>query len=420
MPWPLSQDYNEAIQNPRSSFGDPELQQGSAVVTALGLPRPLSGNFADVYEVACPATGGRWAVKCFTREVPGLRDRYAAVSRHLYRARLPFTVEFSYQEQGVRIRGQWYPVLKMKWVEGRLLNDFMRDALDQPALLDALAQVWGRLGRGLRTSQIVHGDLQHGNVLLVPGRTPSALAMKLIDYDGMWVPALAGAPTTEVGHPAYQHPQRKLRGVYGPLVDRFPLLLVSAALRSVAVGGRALWERYDNGDNLLFREADLAAPGESELFRELWQMQDGRTHTLMGHLTWAALQPLEETPLAYELLSDGRLPPLTRAQEDRVTALLGPRRSVVYLGAPPVRVPHLLPSAEPVEEPPPVALLLEEPPRRRWRGASLLALVFALLLLVGAIATTIILARGNPEKSTAAPPVRPERLQTDEIPGRVP
>jgi hypothetical protein len=28
MAWPLSQDYNEAIQNPASCFIDPELRQG--------------------------------------------------------------------------------------------------------------------------------------------------------------------------------------------------------------------------------------------------------------------------------------------------------------------------------------------------------------------------------------------------------
>ena len=57
---------------PDTSFADPELQQGEASTNALGMPMPRSGNFADVYEVRCP-NGSRWAVKCFTREVPGLQ-----------------------------------------------------------------------------------------------------------------------------------------------------------------------------------------------------------------------------------------------------------------------------------------------------------------------------------------------------------
>ena len=94
MAWPLPQDYNEAIQNPRHNFSDPELRGGDPVLNALGLPIPCSGNFADVYEVRSPS-GGRWAVKCFTREVPGLRERYAAISRHLQGVRLPFVVDFT-------------------------------------------------------------------------------------------------------------------------------------------------------------------------------------------------------------------------------------------------------------------------------------------------------------------------------------
>ena len=80
MAWPLSQDYNEAIQNPQTNFRDPELRQGGPALNPLGLPMPRSGNFADVYQLRCPQTGNTWAIKCFTREVPGLRERYSEIS----------------------------------------------------------------------------------------------------------------------------------------------------------------------------------------------------------------------------------------------------------------------------------------------------------------------------------------------------
>jgi hypothetical protein len=268
MSWPLSQDYNEAIQSPTTSFSDPELQQGEVVCNDLGIPMPRSGNFADVYEVRCP-NGTRWAVKCFTRQVKGLRERYQEISLALQEARLPFTVEFTYQQEGIRVRGPWYPILKMQWVEGLTFNEFVRQNLDKPGMLDGLSQIWTRMAQRLRGSGIAHADLQHGNVLLVPGSTANAVAVKLIDYDGMFVPALAGKTSGEVGHPSYQHPQRVREGIYNPDVDRVPLLLISAALRCVRVGGRDLWDRYDNGDNLLFNEADLMTPADSPLFREL-------------------------------------------------------------------------------------------------------------------------------------------------------
>ncbi|MBX9723714.1 MAG: hypothetical protein K2X81_20075, partial [Candidatus Obscuribacterales bacterium] len=62
MSWPSPQDYNEAIQNPHLCFSDEELRNGKAVLNALGLPQPNSGNFASVYRVRCD--GKDWAVRC--------------------------------------------------------------------------------------------------------------------------------------------------------------------------------------------------------------------------------------------------------------------------------------------------------------------------------------------------------------------
>ena len=123
-------------------------------------------------------------------------------------------VEFHYLEEGIRIHGQWYPLVKMRWVEGFTLNDFIRQHLDKPALLERLAQMWIRLGEELRDADMAHGDLQHGNVLLALSSKSGSLALKLIDYDGMFVPALADTPSGEVGHPNYQHPQRLREGAY--------------------------------------------------------------------------------------------------------------------------------------------------------------------------------------------------------------
>jgi hypothetical protein len=331
----VSQDYNEAIQHPGSCFGDAELRAAEPVTNALGLPLPCSGNFADVYHLRHPATGASWAVKCFTRSVPGRHERYDEISRHLGRARLPFTIDFAYLEEGIRVRGQWYPVVKMQWVEGLLLNQFVRDNLARPALLEKLIRMWAPMARRLREAEVAHGDLQHGNVLLVPGSRTTKLALKLIDYDGMYVPALAGRPSGEVGHPAYQHPQRLREATAGPDVDRVPLLVIATALRCLATAGAPLWERYDNGDNLLFREADLRAPAESALFRELWRLPDPLARVLVGRLALACHGPLEEAPPVTALLAEDLLPMLTPEQEGQARALLGNNAVAVSASASP-------------------------------------------------------------------------------------
>src|SRR2546423_3868236 len=97
MPWPSSQDYNEAIQSPADAFADPDLMGGEPAVNALGLPVPRSGNFADVYQFR-GADGRPRAVKLFTPAVRGLRAPYPHIDRHLAAAPLPFTAGFQFFE----------------------------------------------------------------------------------------------------------------------------------------------------------------------------------------------------------------------------------------------------------------------------------------------------------------------------------
>jgi len=335
----VSQDYNEAVQDPGASFGDSDLRAAEAATNALGLPLPCSGNFADVYQLRQLATGASWAVKCFTRSIAGRQERYEEISRHLSRVHLPFTVDFVYLEEGIRVQGRWYPVVKMQWVEGLLLNQFVRDNLDKPALLDALITLWVRMARRLREAEVAHGDLQHGNVLLVPGSRTTSLALKLIDYDGMFVPPLAGRPAGEVGHPAYQHAQRRREETAGPEVDRVPLLVIASALRCLVTAGPSLWERYDTGDNLLFREADLRTPAESALFRELWHLPDPLAHVLVGRLALACQGPIAQAPLVTDLLQEELFSVLTPEQETQAAELLGGNGLAVSVQAPLAKAP---------------------------------------------------------------------------------
>jgi hypothetical protein len=303
MPWPLSQDYNEAIQNPAQCFADPELRQGEAETNALGLPAPRSGNFADVYAVV---TGPRkWAVKCFTRQIPGLQERYQQITLHLQQVKLPFMVDFTFLQRGIRVRGDWFPILKMQWVEGFTLNQFVKTHLDKPKVLDVLCQLWVKLAARLREGNIAHCDLQHGNVLLVPAKTgkTGTLSVKLVDYDGMCVPSLSLLKSIEVGHPAYQHPQRQRDGIYNLQVDRFSHLVIYTALRALMIEGKALWQKHDDGDNLLFRPADYLAPTTSPLFHAVLTSGSEELGKLGQVIVQSLSGPLDQVPLLESLAS---------------------------------------------------------------------------------------------------------------------
>jgi formylglycine-generating enzyme required for sulfatase activity len=368
----------EAVQDLRGCADDEELRGGEVACTSLGLPMLWSGNFADVYKIHCPATGNTWALKCFTRAITGRQERYRQVAAQLEAAALPFTVPFVYLERGIQVRGRWFPAIKMQWVQGQTLNRFVEESLDKPSMLRQLLDLWPKLAARLRDARIAHADLQHGNVLLVP--TPDGkLALRLIDYDGMWVPSLAGAPSGELGHPAYQHPQRQRQGTYNADLDRFSHLVIYTAVHALAAGLGELWQRFNNDENLLFREGDFQCPERSELFQTLWADIDSDVHALAGHLVLACTGPLESASWLDDIVRGGRVAPLTPGQERDVSELMAAGRAaagampgaVVARPVPPSGATTLLapgtwlPAAPIVAPPAPVAA-----PRAATSGAT--------------------------------------------------
>jgi hypothetical protein len=288
MGWPTPQEYNEAIQNPLSAFEDPELRAGQPLLTPLGLPRPITGAFASVYQRAC-ANGRTVAVRCFLRDFGDHQERYAAISAHLARVRLPYMTNFTYLANGIRVNGRWYPVLKMDWLEGEALQTYVARNLHNPDALRDLAAQWVTMAKELRTAWIGHGDLQHGNVIV------SGDKLRLIDYDGMFVPALAGRQSHEIGHRNYQHPRRSERD-FGPNVDHFSFWVVYTSLVALSVQPQ-LWQDYSGGDEcLIFRREDFERPAASRLLRTLENAPDTRLADLADIFHAVILHPPSQVP----------------------------------------------------------------------------------------------------------------------------
>jgi len=258
--WPSRQDYREALQACDVAFSDPELKNATAVCDNLGMPRAFSGQNATVFQLR---NGPRtWAVKCFAHEFVDQQRRYAAVSTHLQKVRLPYTVAFQFLEQGVNVRGAWYPVLKMEWVEGEPLKRFIERSLRDPVALRQLAARFLEMVKSLQAVGVAHGDLQHGN-LIVCGQ-----GLRLVDYDGMFVPALAGDPSMELGHPSYQHPNRSAVH-FSPALDNFSAWVIFLSLYGVSVTPD-LWDSTGRMEEcLLFRRKDFEAPYASQVIQRL-------------------------------------------------------------------------------------------------------------------------------------------------------
>jgi len=411
--WPESQDFNEVVQNPSICFSDPDLVGGAVAVNQLGLPVPHSGSFADVYQLKS-ADGKSWAVKCFTRRVSGLAERYRLLDEHLKRSRLPFMIAFQFLEQGIRLRGQWFPIVKMEWVDGVSLNEFVRTSADKPAILQALLQIWVKMARGLREASIAHGDLQHGNVLLIPGSTPGSLAVRLIDYDGIWVPSMGQLASNEAGHPAYQHPLRTRMTTGSSDLDRYPHLVIACALRSLIVGGSALWKEFDDGDNLLFRRTDLSFPGASALVKRIVELGDRSASILASQIALVGSDPLDQTPWIDELIPEG-VEVIASQRLDAATQLL--IQQIRPAGPAPVDRPPQVAASSPVHDPGPSIENNREagpdwervtdeednptPTRSRWRRTIILASVL-LLAFVGLPIALLLKSKAPPPRVNKA------------------
>lgn len=259
MSWPTPQDYQEAMQNPRTALGDAELRSGKAKEDSLGLPRPISGGFASVYKVIC--SGRTWAVRCFLKKFLDQQQRYSAISAQLAKSQFSFATQFQFIPHGIRIRGDWYPILKMEWVPGEGLHRFIEKNLQSPSKLLSLGLDVIEIVRVMNKAGVAHGDLQHGNILVDNGKP------KLIDYDGMYVPALQGLPTHEAGHPNYQLERNNMD--FGPSLDNFSAWVIYLSLRALTIRP-SLWTQFQGGDDcLLFRRKDFATPSQSLLLQEL-------------------------------------------------------------------------------------------------------------------------------------------------------
>lgn len=279
--WPSPQDYNEALQIPSVSFGDPVLKASVPELDRFGLPRPNSGNFASVYKVH--SGDGYYAVRCFLKDIVDQEQRYKLISDSVMNDDLPYTVGFEYQPEGILIRGSWYPILKMEWVEGATLDYFIESHRDDAACIGRLANSFFEMAGRLREAGVAHGDLQHGNVLVLPDGQ-----LRLVDYDGFFVPAMAGWSCHELGHRNYQHPQRHAHK-FDSQLDNFSTWIIYLSLRVLAGSSRR--KSFCGGeDALIFKHGDFQDPFSSAVFKELTESGDVEIRKFTNSVLWLLQQ----------------------------------------------------------------------------------------------------------------------------------
>jgi hypothetical protein len=297
MSYPQITDYHEAIQHPAQAFIDPDLKQGAVAENNLGLPLVMSGGFALTYAVTTPRR--KCAVRCFHREIPAIQQKYDATSKKLRSLAIGCFVDFDFQQSGISVRQRVFPIVRMDWVEGDTLGIWLDKNFNNPRALEKARTDFVAIARFLEREGIAHGDIQNGNVMVADGE------IKLIDYDGMFVPGMHPGNGSETGHRHFQHPGRRVSN-FGPGMDRFSFIALDLSLR-VLMEDKSLYSKFrEGGETIIFKANDFADPQNSEIFRRLLAMPK-----LKGQArSFAAIceAPLAAVPTLDEFLSGRNIP----------------------------------------------------------------------------------------------------------------
>jgi hypothetical protein len=324
MPYPQITEYHEAVQHPAQAFIDPDLKQGAVAENNLGLPLVMSGGFALTYAVTTPRR--KCAVRCFHREIPAIQQKYEAISKKLRSLTNGCFVDFDFQQSGISVRQKIFPIVRMDWVEGDTLGVWLDKHFDDRRALEKARTDFAAIARLLEGKGIAHGDIQNGNVMVTNGD------IKLIDYDGMFVPGMRAGNGSETGHKHFQHPDRRVSN-FGPGMDRFSFIALDLSLKAV-MEDKSLYRMFrEGGETIIFKANDFAAPSSSEIFRRLLAMPKLKEQTR----SFAAIceAPLTAVPTLDEFLA-GRKISAAKTAIKTSPALAATPRAAAYIPAHPV------------------------------------------------------------------------------------
>ncbi|MBK6348747.1 MAG: hypothetical protein IPF50_02570 [Proteobacteria bacterium] len=215
-----------------------------------------SGNFALTFEVV--ADGRSYAVRCFHKPSDSLQARY----RHQgYLRRIRSTCSSTSNSSRPESRPKAAPTPSSGWT-GRTAQTLAAFVAAHRADADALQQLRMSLrgiSRELHRHGIAHGDIQPTNVIVL-----SATQLRLIDYDGMFVPQLAGLQSTELGQRNFQHSGRRGRHFDASLDSfAFSLLEIEQRVRNFAAICAAPFAQVPTFEDFL--EGATSRPDRSRL-----------------------------------------------------------------------------------------------------------------------------------------------------------
>lgn len=278
MQYPLISEYLAAIRD-----ADDNLDKLSHLVPVLdkyGEPYRSSGAFAVVFKMKDEQTGKCYALKCFTEEQEGRAEAYHQIAEELEFVDSPYITSVKYLEKELFVdsncEDEEFPVLLMDWIEGETMETYIAANYTDTHAMAMLCYRFCKMAAWLRSQSFAHGDIKPDNIMVRPDGT-----LTLVDYDGMFVPAMKGQKSPTIGTKDFSHPLRTVDD-FDETIDDFALVSIALSLKAISLNP-SLLQTYGASDRLLFSAADYFDLSKSNTFTALQGLlADEEARTLMS------------------------------------------------------------------------------------------------------------------------------------------
>lgn len=266
-----------------------------------GQPFFFTGGFNMVFLLEKKSI--KWAFRVWHTNIKNKKERFQKISKYLIQNKLPYFADFIYDEKGLLVNGEYVDTIRMEWIEGNLLKEYLEQNLKNKQKLLKFAELFLDMCKELHKYKISHGDLQHGNIIIDKNDK-----IKLIDYDSICVPDIEGQEEFISGLKGYQHPLRMNQKNNASLkADYFSELIIYLSILAIAEKPD-LANKYQilDSESLLFDSKDFIDLQKSEIYSDLQSLGGLNPRLLLILEYYLSLKSINDLEPFYELISQNR------------------------------------------------------------------------------------------------------------------
>ena len=284
MQYPLISEYVRAIQDASDNLG--ELAHLVPVLDVHGEPYRSSGAFAVVFKMKDEQTGKCYALKCFTEEQEGRAGAYRQIADELEFVDSSYITSVKYLDKEIFVDSSCeedeFPVLLMDWIDGETMENYIAENYQDNYAMAMLCYRFCKMAAWLRSQPFAHGDIKPDNIMVRPDGN-----LSLVDYDGMFVPAMKGQKSPTIGTKDFFHPLRTVDD-FNETIDDFTLASIALSLKAISMNSTLL-DTYGASDRLLFSESDYRTPSSSKAISALQDLMCDKDFCTLYSLFMLAL-----------------------------------------------------------------------------------------------------------------------------------